>query len=92
MLAIQRASKKLRRFDLSDCELYVTGRPCPMCRIAIQWAKISRVYYGCDYSDAQEIGFSEENGNSKAYLETPLDTEDCKMVYEDYKNSPHTLY
>ncbi len=92
ILAIQRASKKLRNLNLSECELYTTGRPCPMCKAAIQWAKISRVYYGCDYTDAQAIGFNEENGNSKAYLETPLDTEACRSVYDEYKNTAHTLY
>ena len=29
--AIRKASKKLKRFDLSDCELYATCEPCPMC-------------------------------------------------------------
>jgi len=91
--AIQIASKKLRNFDLSGCELYVTGKPCPMCKAAIQWAKISKVYYGCDYNDAKEIGFAEEQGNSKnEYMEMPLETEACKAVYDEYKNGVHTLY
>lgn len=91
--AIQIASKKLRNFNLSGCELYVTGKPCPMCKAAIQWAKISRVYYGCDYNDAKEIGFAEEQGNSQnEYVEMPLETEACKAIYDEYKNGAHTLY
>lgn len=90
--AIQIASRKLRKYNLSDCELYVTGKPCPMCKAAILWAKIPKIYYGCTYGDAKEIGFEEELGNSTEYIETQLDYEDCKEVYEDYKNTIHTLY
>jgi tRNA(Arg) A34 adenosine deaminase TadA len=35
MVAISDASKNLKRFDLSDCEIYATGQPCPMCLAAI---------------------------------------------------------
>jgi guanine deaminase len=35
MMAISDAAKHLKRFDLSDCELYATGEPCPMCLAAI---------------------------------------------------------
>jgi tRNA(Arg) A34 adenosine deaminase TadA len=35
MVAISNASAKLKRFDLSDCVLYASGQPCPMCLAAI---------------------------------------------------------
>ena len=44
--AIRQACEKLQRWRLSDCELYVTLEPCPMCAGAILNAKISRVIYG----------------------------------------------
>ncbi len=46
VVAIRRASEKLGRWRLSDCELYVTLEPCPMCAGAIVNAKIGTVYYG----------------------------------------------
>ncbi len=46
VLAIRRASEKLGRWRLSDCELYVTLEPCPMCAGAIVNAKLGAVYYG----------------------------------------------
>jgi len=58
--AIRIASKKLNRFDLSDCILVTSSEPCPMCLSAIMWAGIKKVYYGCDIHDAKEIGFSDE--------------------------------
>jgi len=90
--AIQVASKKLHNFNLSGCELYVTGRPCPMCKAAILWAKISKVYYGCDYEDAKEIGFDEENGNSQNYFESQIDQLECRELYNEYTKMEHSLY
>ncbi len=90
--AIQMASKKLRAFDLSGCELYATGKPCPMCRHAIMWAKISKVYYGCDYEDAHEIGFMEETGNVDGYMEIQIEKYACKKLYNEYGKGDHTKY
>jgi guanine deaminase len=60
MTAIRQACGRLGRFDLSDCELYATCLPCPMCMGAIFWAKIPKLYYGALDSDAAEIGFSDK--------------------------------
>ncbi len=56
---IREASAKLGRFDLSDCEIYSTCEPCPMCFAAIHWAKMRRLYYGCTREDAAKIGFDD---------------------------------
>ncbi|MCL4139447.1 UNVERIFIED_CONTAM: hypothetical protein GTU68_058609, partial [Idotea baltica] len=45
ILAIERASKKLGRWRLNDCELYVSLEPCPMCAGAILASRISRVIF-----------------------------------------------
>jgi guanine deaminase len=60
ILAIREASKKLGRFDLSDCEIYSVSEPCPMCFAAIHWAKIKKIYFGCTRKDAADIGFDDE--------------------------------
>ena len=57
--AIRRASKKLDCFDLSDCILYTTCKPCPMCLGAIFWARIGTVYYGATEDDAAKGGFDD---------------------------------
>ena len=46
MQAIRDASKNLGTHDLSGCELYTTGEPCPMCLAACMWANIERIYFG----------------------------------------------
>lgn len=45
ILAIERASEKLGRWRLSDCEMYVTLEPCSMCAGAILNARISKVIF-----------------------------------------------
>ena len=46
ILAIKKASKKLRDWRLEDCTLYVTLEPCQMCAGAIVQARVSRVVIG----------------------------------------------
>ncbi len=60
VLAIRRAASALGRFDLSDCEIYSSCEPCPMCFAAIHWAKIRTLHFGCTKQDAARIGFDDE--------------------------------
>ncbi|MBQ3397168.1 MAG: tRNA adenosine(34) deaminase TadA [Synergistaceae bacterium] len=46
MTAIRDASRKLQKWNLSGCTLYVTLEPCPMCAGACVNSRISRVVYG----------------------------------------------
>ena len=59
MLAIEEACKKLGTKSLSNCDLYVTLEPCPMCAAAISFARIRRVYFGAyDPKSGGEFLFS----------------------------------
>lgn len=57
--AIREASRKLKRFDLSDCVIYSTTEPCPMCFAAIHWSRIAAVFYGTKIQDVAARGFNE---------------------------------
>ena len=46
VLAIDAACRRLGGWRLSDCTLYVTLEPCPMCGGAILNARVGRVVYG----------------------------------------------
>lgn len=91
IVAIRKASKKLKRFDLSDCEIYTSCEPCPMCLSAIYWAKIRKVYYGCTKEDAAGIGFDDKmiydiiQGVAEKKLESAqLDREDCLKLFKEW--------
>jgi tRNA(adenine34) deaminase len=47
MLAITQAENAAGDWRLSDCDIYVTKEPCPMCAGAIVQARLRRVIYGC---------------------------------------------
>ena len=60
VIAIREACARLGTFQLDDCELYTSCEPCPMCLAAIYWARIPRVYFGCNRDDAAAIGFDDD--------------------------------
>lgn len=60
VVAIRKACKLLKRFDLSDCEIYSSCEPCPMCFATVHWAKMKKLYYGCTRKDAANIGFDDK--------------------------------
>lgn len=95
MNAIREASRKLGTHDLSGCELYATGYPCPMCLSAIMWANIKTVYYGTDLKDAEKIGFRDDfiynfirNGNKgDALTIKQINKDECLKLMNEYNNS-----
>lgn len=48
ILALRKASNKLKNYRLDECELYVTLEPCPMCAGAIVYSRIKRLFYATD--------------------------------------------
>lgn len=59
IVAIRSACRRLRTFRLTNCTLYTSCEPCPMCLAAIYWARLRRVYYGNTRQDAAQIGFDD---------------------------------
>lgn len=59
LLAIRAAGAALGRRDLSDCVLYTSTEPCPMCLAACYWARIPTVVYSASGEDAAEAGFED---------------------------------
>ncbi len=90
--AIRKAEGLLGTYDLTGCELYTTGEPCPMCLAAIMWANIGKVYYGCSLRDNERIGFRDAKfdafvggraGLPEGFLEE-RDREMCLEVFSEY--------
>lgn len=73
--AIRQASKLLGTHDLSDCEIYSSCEPCPMCLGAIYWAHLDKLYFGNTKNDAKNIGFDD----AFIYDEISLNSSDRKL-------------
>lgn len=87
MMAIRNACKNIGTHDLSGCELYTTAEPCPMCLGAILWANIRKVYFGCNISDTDKIGFRDKIFyESEEKFSEELDREECLEVFAEYDN------
>lgn len=76
MQAITAAANVLGGKYLTDCTLYVTVEPCPMCAGALRWAQISRIVYGAP---------DEKRGYSRIspYLLHPKTTVTSGIMAED---------
>jgi guanine deaminase len=59
VVAIRAACAVLNTFQLTDCELYTSCEPCPMCLGAIYWARPNAVYYAGTHKDAASAGFDD---------------------------------
>jgi len=60
VMAIRAACRRLKTFQLDDCELYASCEPCPMCLAAIYWARLRKVYYANTRRDAARIDFADD--------------------------------
>lgn len=93
LLAIQQACTSLATTDLSDCVLYASGEPCPMCMGAVYWARPRAVYYACGKHEALEAvqftdplaNFYQEMVNNPNHpREIPLHKIDCEHRLEPF--------
>lgn len=102
--AIRAANVTLGTYDLSDCEIYATGFPCPMCLGAIMWANIKKVYVSGTLEDAEKIGFKDnfiydtiDKLNKKCYNNNVLDIEfkdreQALELYSKYEENKGIIY
>lgn len=94
VMAIRKACKKLKTFDLSGCELYASCEPCPMCLSAMYWAHIDRYYYANQKEDAKKIGFDDhfiyeeldKNPKKRSMPREQLMREEALEVFEMWEN------
>src|SRR5579863_7769296 len=59
IVAIRDACRQLGHYQLTDCVLYASCEPCPMCLGAIYWARPKRVVYAATREQAAAAGFDD---------------------------------
>ena len=99
IVAIREACKKLDTYDLSECTLYTSCEPCPMCLSAIIWSNIKTVYYGCTKEDAGKIGFRDDmiydylkGKNTELIHLKQMEREECIQEMVDYAKNGGVIY
>ncbi len=90
ILVIREAAKKLNRWRLEDCDLYVTLEPCPMCAWAIINSRIKNVYFGSFDTNYGALGSKidlRQIANSKLKVYGGIMEKECdKILKECFKD------
>ena len=89
ILAIQKASKKLKSWRLIDCDMYVTLEPCPMCAGAMINSRLRKVYIGAIDEKTGAVGsklnlFTDYKFNHNVLFEKGILNDDCKNLLQDF--------
>ena len=89
MIALTQAAGALGSWRLTDCTLYVTLEPCPMCAGAIVQARIWEVVFGATDPKAGACGTlyqiaSDARLNHQARVVTGVLSESCSAVLQEF--------
>jgi len=89
MLALTQAQSVFGDWRLTDCDLYVTKEPCPMCAGAIVHTRIRRVIFGCpDVKGGAAGGFwnllQTANLNHRCEVSSGILGDDCVAILKDF--------
>ena len=89
ILAIQKASKKLKSWRLLDCEMYVTLEPCSMCAGAIINSRIKKLYIGAQDEKTGAAGsvlnlFEDFTFNHKVEVEKNILKDECEQILKRF--------
>lgn len=87
IIAIQKASKKLKDWHLNDCTIYITLEPCVMCMGAIMQSRMEKIVYA---TSSQKFGYSNlfniDEQNKILILEDICKEESIKLLQMFFKN------
>lgn len=89
IIAIQKASKKLKAWRLTDCDLYVTLEPCSMCAGALIQSRIRKVYIGTEDKKTGACGsvlnlLEDYKFNHKVEIENGILKDECEAILKKF--------
>jgi tRNA(adenine34) deaminase len=89
MTAVRKAGKKLNSWRLTDCDMYVTLEPCPMCAGALIQARIRKLYIGATDPKAGAVGsvinlMEIEKFNHKVEVQYGILENECSQILKDF--------
>jgi tRNA(Arg) A34 adenosine deaminase TadA len=77
VVAIRDACRHLGNYQLTDCDVYTSCEPCPMCLGALYWARPRRVVYASTRHEAADAGFDD----AFIYIEINVPPGDRKIPF-----------
>ena len=89
IIAIQKASKKLKSWRLNECEMYVTLEPCSMCAGAIINSRIKKLYYGAKDEKTGAVGsvfnlLKDYKFNHDVEIESGILENECRNILKEF--------
>lgn len=87
MQAVTMAANELGGKYLTQCTLYVTVEPCPMCAGALGWAQVPRIVYGCTDDKRGYHAFAPNVLHPKAIAIGGILEEECRRLMQDFFRS-----
>ncbi len=88
LIAIEKASRKLKNWRLLDCTIYVTMFPCPMCASAINQSRISKLVYGTipKYANKELISsiLNDKNYGNPVKIVDKILEKDCTQLLKKF--------
>ena len=84
MQAITMAANELGGKYLTDCTLYVTVEPCPMCAGALGWSQIPRIVYGCEDPKRGYREYAPRALHPKTNVTGGILEEECRQLMQDF--------
>src|SRR4051794_12492448 len=89
MLALTAAEEAVRDWRLTDCDLYVTKEPCPMCAGALVHTRIRRLIFGCPDDRGGAAGsvvnlLQMPTLNHKCDISSGVLREECAAILQDF--------
>ena len=84
MQAITAAANTLGGKYLTDCTLYVTVEPCPMCAGALGWSQIPRIVYGCSDEKRGYRLYAPRVLHPKSNVTSGILEEECRQLMVDF--------
>jgi tRNA(Arg) A34 adenosine deaminase TadA len=95
--AIRGACAKLGTANLAGHLIATTCEPCPMCAVAIHWARLDALVYGAGIADAKNAGFNElqipcevfyREGASRLRIYPHVLSDECTELFELWSQGP----
>src|SRR5881296_244199 len=89
MLALTQAEAAVGDWRLTDCDLYVTKEPCPMCAGALVHTRIRRVIFGCPDPAAGAAGsvmnlLQHDALNHRCQITSGVLESECASILQDF--------